>query len=94
MSEILNPETWIAATGEQGDYIYECLEENIANRFDIVQTDDGWAIRPTVRVSSGAVSKAFLLPESVQSKLDELHEACEQLLVWDTGLGLQMTVEL
>jgi hypothetical protein len=88
--KLTTPEDWIPVDDDTAEYISETLDDRCVNRYTIIETDDGWAIEVTVAVSSGAVSRIWLLPASVQNAAAELHEECERVLVWESGIGVQV----
>jgi hypothetical protein len=80
---ITDPSSWLSLPEEAEDHVRDCFEDSFKNRFVLVETDDGWAIEARVRISSGAISHRYLLPESDQVTLIEALDEVTEMLVWE-----------
>lgn len=89
---ILDPDTFIPVPPEHAEYVCEVADEHFAPRFNVFDTDDGWAVQVTVRTAGAvsAVSQVWMLPEEAQTALSEAYERAEEILVWESGLGVQV----
>lgn len=92
---ILDPDTFVPVPADREviGHVLDVVENwRYAPRFNVVETDDGWAVQVTVRTAGAvqSVSQTWMLPEEAQRALSEAYERAEEILVFESGLGLQV----
>lgn len=94
----LDPETWTSLPDdyELRNHVLDVQDSTTTNRLDFFESDDGWCVRVVHRTSGAcdAIGQTFLLPAQVSDTLAEIHGESEDRIIWRTGLGAQVVIEV
>ena len=94
----LDPESWptVPDDPEVAEHVYEMRGDDTNNRLNFFYTDDGWCVHVTHSTAGAcdAVGQTFMLPASVSDALADLHRESEDRIIWRSGIGLQVEVDV
>lgn len=88
MTGLGDPHTWGDVL--EPEHVEWCLENDDWPRFELCQTDYGWACEATIRTAGAcaSVSQRFMLPPEVSEYLDDLYQEAEDFIIFEGGLGV------
>lgn len=98
MNVNLDPESWpdLTADNDLHDHVVDMHDSSTVSRLNFFETDDGWCVHVVHRTAGAcdAVGQMFLLPPVVSDALAEIHGDSEDRIIWRSGLGVQVTIQV